>query len=163
MSTTSINILTARYLTTPQGEAVISDFHMSKITIDLFKDRSASQTVTRDTSPRWMAPELMRGGAPSFATDVWSFGMVILEVATGEDPFRELRNAIQVPGALMSNRTPVRPQMNVWVTDPVWHLMKEQCWQMDPRLRPDMSQVHEHLLEASAMHKVHHPTISVII
>ena len=138
---------------------------MLKIIADLpnSKDRSAADTVTRDTSCRWMAPELMKEGAPSFATDVWSFGMVILEVVTGEDPFKEYRNPAQLPDVIMSNKTPARPKMNVWVTDPVWHLMKEKCWQMDPRLRPDMSQVREHLVEASAAHEAHHPAISVII
>ena len=130
---------------------------MSKILVDLPRDPSAIATVTRDTSPRWMAPELMKDGKISFESDVWSFSMVILEVATEAEPFQECRQPHQVPGALLSGRTPKRPLKNMWITDSVWSFMKDQCWRMDALLRPDMADVRECLLEAGAIHEAQHP------
>ncbi|GMF19036.1 unnamed protein product [Phytophthora lilii] len=39
---------------------------------------------------RWKAPERLPGAAPSFASDVYSFGMCILELSTGEYPWGEV-------------------------------------------------------------------------
>ncbi|EKM56849.1 uncharacterized protein PHACADRAFT_254196 [Phanerochaete carnosa HHB-10118-sp] len=131
---------------------------MCKIVEEFSKDRSAATTVTRDTSPRWTAPELMEAGAvPNSKSDVWSFGMAILEVVTGEHPFHECRNQNQIYIELGRGKTPARPlQKNIWI-DPVWSLL-EQCWQIQrPELRPDMSKVCRRLLEAGTVHETQYP------
>ncbi|GJE86719.1 serine/threonine protein kinase-like protein [Phanerochaete sordida] len=156
------NIRGTNVLITAEGEAVISDFHMSKIMSDLTKDSSAMHTVTRDTSPRWSAPELMMGQnkTPNPKSDVWSFGMVILEVLTDEFPYASCKNPNQVPIMLIQRKMPPRPQQNHWVTDPVWRLM-EDCWRMDTEiaLRPDMATVRDRLAEAADDYATRPPPI----
>ncbi|KAJ1472353.1 kinase-like domain-containing protein [Baffinella frigidus] len=38
-------------------------------------------------TPFWMAPELISGGVNSPRTDVYSFGIVLAEVYSGQDPY----------------------------------------------------------------------------
>lgn len=161
------NIKGTNVLITSEYEAVISDFHMSKIATELTRNTSAILSVTRDTSPRWMAPELFDPAEnpktpgepyrPDDKTDVWSFGMVILEVLTGKQPWEECRNPHSIPVSLIQGRRPRRPD-NVWITDDVWDLL-QQCWRpgRERELRPDMTALREHLLRASAAHKTRYP------
>lgn len=47
-----------------------------------------AENATKVGTPSYMAPELFRdGGAPSMASDLWSFGCVLYEMASGKPPF----------------------------------------------------------------------------
>jgi serine/threonine-protein kinase ULK4 len=60
---------------------------------------SDSDGVTaRRGSPYYMAPELFRpDGIPSFASDIWSLGCLLFELATGQPPFfsRSMQELVQ--------------------------------------------------------------------
>ena len=53
------------------------------------------QLIQPQGSVLWMAPEVMRAGAKgyedpySFRSDVYSFGIVLYEIVTGELPFKD--------------------------------------------------------------------------
>jgi serine/threonine protein kinase len=70
---------------TPDGvRAVITDFGLAR--------RSASQqpTVQSDElggAPIYMAPELLKGGKPSVASDIYALGVIFHEMACGRQPF----------------------------------------------------------------------------
>lgn len=40
-------------------------------------------------TPLWMAPEVVRGGRPTPASDVWSLGCTVIEMATGAQPWQD--------------------------------------------------------------------------
>jgi serine/threonine-protein kinase len=55
-----------------------------------------------------MPPEQLRGGKVDARSDIWSAGAVIYEMATGQRPFPETRNALLVDSIL--NREPKPPR-----------------------------------------------------
>ena len=92
---------------------------------------------------------------PSFKSDVWSFGMTILEVLVLNDPWRNegFRRDAQVLHAVCSGKKPVRPsKTNAWFTDEVWNLLMD-CWSDKPEDRPDITNVRKRLLEAAKAHE----------
>ena len=55
--------------------------------------RAATATMQR-INPRWLAPELLRtGAAASAASDVFAFGMTMLELVTDALPWGDLHDA----------------------------------------------------------------------
>ncbi|GJN24254.1 hypothetical protein PR202_gb11985 [Eleusine coracana subsp. coracana] len=102
----------------------------------------------RGTLP-WMAPELltMSGTKVSEKIDVYSFGIVMWEILTGEDPYDGMHYG-GVIGGILSNtlRPPVPGSCN-----PEWRRLMEQCWSTDPERRPSFTEVASRLraIEAS--------------
>lgn len=97
---------------------------------------------------RWMAPEVIqqRNNA-SMHSDVWSFGMLCLEILTGNIPYSHIRRDVAVLTEIENSRTPPRPEAEVSreVSDGMWSLL-QRCWGKDPKARPSMSYVRGQLL-----------------
>ena len=97
-----------------------------------------------------MAPELIKPelvGLPSMkpnkATDVWSFGMLCLEVLTGKPPFRNRPRSATVITDIIDGILPTRPPVEVpdrGLSDRLWYLM-QHCWARKPEERPLMNVV----------------------
>ena len=60
----------------------VSDFNLSK----LLEEGTAMSSMAA-TNPRWLAPEILAGNAATFASDVYSFAVVLWEVLTWELPW----------------------------------------------------------------------------
>jgi serine/threonine-protein kinase len=65
-----------------EGRAKITDFGLAGFIHELRSDRGGAGT------PAYMAPELLLGGTPSVASDVYSLGLLIHEMLTGKPVFR---------------------------------------------------------------------------
>ena len=99
---------------------------------------------------RWMAPELIQPeliGLTSAkfnkTTDVWSYGMLCLEVLTGQRPFHNRERSAAVISDLISGTRPARPEIEVTrrgLSDGLWDLM-QNCWRRLPDDRPTMGEV----------------------
>ncbi|EPQ55379.1 kinase-like protein [Gloeophyllum trabeum ATCC 11539] len=99
----------------------------------------------------WHAPELHRNldvpAAPTKQSDVYSFGMTVLELLTHERPYRAMRSygvtyhVQHTPGF-----RPSRPEDDVvrlrGLNDALWDFLQE-CWSEDPARRPSMHRVVE--------------------
>ncbi|KAF9444679.1 kinase-like protein [Macrolepiota fuliginosa MF-IS2] len=110
------------------GEACIIDFGMAKVLEDVTKT-PASTTLARSGSARWLAPEVVEGDPPSQKSDTYSFGMTVLELITGKNPFPQYKTDAAVIRALMSGVRPKRPTEPAdqrWLTDDLWDLI-EHC------------------------------------
>jgi serine/threonine-protein kinase len=86
---------------TPEGELKILDFGLAKL-LRPTSDVDVTQSLTQDrgisgTLP-YMAPEQLRGEPVDARTDIYAFGAVLYEMATGKRPFVE-----DVPPKLMDD------------------------------------------------------------
>ncbi|KAI0093226.1 kinase-like domain-containing protein [Irpex rosettiformis] len=137
-------------------EAMISDFQMAKTIKTMNSERGVHDSFTRSPSPRWSAPEFLRQTNIGPHCDVWSFGMLMIEVFTLQVPFVKFPNENTLHGVIcQSEQRPERP-MTDWVTDAVWEVM-QGCWKEYDQ-RPSMDEVYKMVLEAEQHRKEHPPT-----
>jgi son of sevenless-like protein len=108
-------------------------------------------TSSASINPRWFAPELLQQTAPaSTHSDVWSFGMVCLEILSGHQPFNNISRDIVVMREIDNGKIPERPGRVVGLNDDVWALMR-RCWTKKPEARPSIKEVKEKLLDIRRM------------
>ena len=134
-----------------KGEAVLADFSVSAICKDLTSTMSAL-SHTRTPSLQWQAIEVViESKRPSLKSDIWSMAMTMLQVFTMRKPLEgEIKADYQIYRFYQSElNRPKRPANNPWVSDTLWGFML-QCWQTEPELRPNASQVLETLQRAEA-------------
>jgi hypothetical protein len=81
----------ANICVTPDGKAKVLDFGLAKA---VEASSGASDTTTAMThagvavgTPAYMSPEQARAERVSRQTDIWSFGVVLYELLTGDSPF----------------------------------------------------------------------------
>jgi len=123
------------------GNACLSDVSIARVSFPL------DWTQAHGTgSARWMAPELIDPKEESedeypvtLRTDIYSFGMTILEVLTGRPPFSHRRHDSSVICDIFYGRRPHRPA-NSDLTDSIWALI-QSCWCQDPIQRPNINVV----------------------
>ncbi|XP_078473381.1 insulin-like growth factor 1 receptor [Lampetra planeri] len=86
---------------------------------------------------RWMSPESLRDGVFTTYSDVWSFGVVLWEIATlAEQPYQGMSNE-QVLKFVMDGGLLERPDN---CPDKLYELMR-LCWQYNPRMRPTFLEI----------------------
>lgn len=148
------------------GRARIAGFSHTTVTRNMDSMRSASDRF--GYFPRWPAPEGLRDGESSKEGDIFSFAMVMIEVCdgrstargtfglpsfctiqafTGEVPFENISSFMVMLSVVQGERPP-RPTHPI-ITDDLWTLI-QRCWDQDPRLRPDASEVLRALLTPSS-------------
>ncbi|KXN81387.1 hypothetical protein AN958_04776 [Leucoagaricus sp. SymC.cos] len=101
-----------------------------------------SQDWRPSDRPRFQSPEqLMRTGdeLPQPSTDVWSFGMVVLQVFSGSLPYGHLQNSNTAILQIAQGILPPKPDESVMSSE-LWQLLS-CCWKFDPHLRPSMSSI----------------------
>jgi serine/threonine protein kinase len=87
-----------------QGEVKLTDFGISK---EITSTIQVANTFLGTST--YMAPERANGDSYSFSSDVWSFGMVGYEMATGVYPFPSMTNFPQLHDALFNRPEPRLP------------------------------------------------------
>lgn len=86
---------------------------------------------------RWMAPEMISHKHYSKKVDVYSFGIVLWELVTGEVPFQDM-TPVQVAYAVVNKN--LRPTIPDDCPSALRHLMV-QCWNANPERRPNFYQI----------------------
>jgi len=67
-----------------QGQVKLNDFGLAA---QLTKERQTRNTVVG--TPYWMAPEMVRGLDYGTKVDIWSLGILLMEMVEGEPPYME--------------------------------------------------------------------------
>ncbi|XP_039794094.1 uncharacterized protein LOC120659898 isoform X2 [Panicum virgatum] len=111
----------------------VGDFGLSKI-----KRNTLVSGGVRGTLP-WMAPELLNGSSNKVSekVDVFSFGIVMWEILTGEEPYANMHYGAIIGGIVNNTLRPPVPAS----CDPEWRRLMEQCWAPDPAQRPAFTEI----------------------
>ncbi|XP_071119659.1 tyrosine-protein kinase STK-like [Haliotis cracherodii] len=92
---------------------------------------------------KWTAPEGVLFSKFSIKSDVWSFGILMYEIATsGKEPYAGMRPSEAVDEIQRGYRLP-KPQEH-WLPEQIdpYYLIMQQCWKYDPVTRPSFFHIH---------------------
>ncbi|TWW71728.1 Mitogen-activated protein kinase kinase kinase 9 [Takifugu flavidus] len=89
----------------------------------------------------WMAPEVIRSSTFSKGSDIWSYGVLLWELLTGEVPFRGIDCLAVAYGVAMNKLALPIPST---CPEPFARLM-EDCWSPDSHSRPQFPMILDQL------------------
>ncbi|XP_071440662.1 mitogen-activated protein kinase kinase kinase 9-like isoform X3 [Hetaerina americana] len=108
----------------------ITDFGLAR---EVYKTTRMSAAGTY----AWMAPEVIKTSTFSKASDVWSYGVLLWELLTGETPYKGIDALAVAYGVAVNKLTLPIPS-----TCPrPWRDLMEACWDSDPHLRPSFEDI----------------------
>lgn len=124
----SLNLLLDEALNTK-----IADFGWTRFKADIMTNKIGTY--------QWMAPEVISSEQYSEKADVFSFGIILWELATRKPPYRE-KTGQQVAQEVV--KSGLRPPLPKKCPEQFLSLM-QRCWDQNPEARPTFSRIIEEL------------------
>ncbi|KAF3335583.1 serine/threonine-protein kinase HT1 isoform X1 [Carex littledalei] len=125
------DLKTANLLMDEKEVVKVADFGVARV-----KDHSGVMTAETGTY-RWMAPEVIEHKPYDHKADVFSFGIVLWELLVGKLPYEDLTPLQAAVAVVQKGLRPTIPDG----THPKLIELLEKCWQSDPSLRPNFSEI----------------------
>jgi len=126
------------------GNPLLADFGVSQIVTDI-NGIPFTQSHGVVQSYRWFAPEVCVGeGVLSPSSDIYAFGMTVLETMTHQQPYSHIRHATEVVIKSSSGELPRRPMEHRVVErgldNQIWEVLTK-CWSRTWQNRPGINEV----------------------
>ncbi|TDL16161.1 kinase-like protein [Rickenella mellea] len=144
------DVKSSNVLVSPTGVPSLIDFGLSRLLVIsqvIMSTREAGGTF------RWMAHELCGGRTPEHwreslrtvatkESDVWAYGMTVLELLTKSYPYSHLKTDFQVFSAIGKGSLPPKPS-NLMGPEEIalWQDICSPCWSSTASHRPTMSEL----------------------
>ncbi|RHZ58757.1 hypothetical protein Glove_368g28 [Diversispora epigaea] len=117
-------------------KAVLSDLGFSqRVTVNLENSKKPEPQIY-GVIP-YMAPELLNGEPYTFASDIYSLGMILWELTTGHKPFHDREHG---PILILDILDGKRPEITK-DTPECWENLMKKCWHPDPSQRPTIDEI----------------------
>ncbi|XP_070566860.1 fibroblast growth factor receptor 1-like [Ptychodera flava] len=126
--------------------AKIGDFGLSRDIYETGKYCKDKWSQLHGPLPlKWMSPEFLQVGVHDQKSDIWSYGVLLWEIATlGEPPFTNVP-ATEIVRFLLDGQRLGQPEN---CTDRLYNVML-RCWRLKPIDRPNAKDLTDHLEELS--------------
>lgn len=125
------DLKTANLLMDEHEVVKVADFGVARV-------QTQSGVMTAETGTyRWMAPEVIEHKPYDHKADVFSFGIVLWELLTGEVPYSCLTPLQAAVGVVQQGLRPTIPKQ----THPKLTELLDSCWQQNPASRPDFTEI----------------------
>jgi len=116
-----------------KGEVKIADFGYAA---QLTQDKQKRNTVVG--TPYWMAPELIRGNDYGIKVDIWSLGIMVLEMLEGQPPYMSFP-PLRALFLITTKGIPPLQNPEKWSQD--LRDFYGRCVEKDVELRPDSNEL----------------------
>jgi serine/threonine protein kinase len=125
------DLKSANVLVNADHHAKLSDFGLSQT-----RATSVKTAKQKSEATRWLPPECFtRGGTYTTQSDIYSYGVILWELATGQRPYAGVSDA-EIPDRTVKGKRDTLEG----IPEPYASLIK-QCWAIDPTKRPTVDHI----------------------
>jgi proto-oncogene serine/threonine-protein kinase mos len=89
----------------------------------------------------YRAPELLKGGIPSFKADIYAVGVTMWQMLTRENPYGNENQHVVIFSVVAYGHRPAHPDIMMDPFEECYRDLYTQCWSVTPRDRPSAEQL----------------------
>eukprot|EP00741_Cyanophora_paradoxa_P020987 tig00021319_g20261.t1 len=108
----------------------IADFGLARV-------KSHSTTMTQCGTPKYMAPEVLKGERYNEKADIYSYGIVLWELITHKEPYGDMHPMTAAMKIAYQGLRPKIPSN----CDPAYRDLIKDCWATNPAARPTFDEI----------------------